>query len=253
MGLFVALILVFLQPFDTYTHQTPYKNLKLSGYFLPVAIAVLLLHIPENILYRQLKRQWKVRNEVLSILLLLAITSILTYFHLALVVNENIPSVHGYFEYTQFFALPFAVVLVPFFLYLRARLGKITVEVKVSGGKQETRVAIQGDNQGEEVVLLPSEFVYAKSMQNYVEVFFLREGRLEKAVLRLTLRGLLAQLSTAWQVHRSYLINLQYADHVEGNARKRQVVLKEVETSVPVSQKHYESLQKHLQTHPKTS
>ena len=65
-------------------------------------------------------------------------------------------------------------------------------------------------------------------------------------MIRSTLSNLAKQLPNAWQVHRSYLVNLDFLKSVEGNARKRFLTLTIIEEDIPVSQKYYDALKNKL-------
>ncbi len=65
-------------------------------------------------------------------------------------------------------------------------------------------------------------------------------------MLRITLTQLKEQLPNAQRVHRSYLVNLNMAEKIEGNARKRLLSLKNIPEPIPLSQKYYRTVKNSL-------
>tara|TARA_Y100001933_G_scaffold262419_1_gene319834 strand:- start:11254 stop:11499 length:246 start_codon:yes stop_codon:yes gene_type:complete len=79
-----------------------------------------------------------------------------------------------------------------------------------------------------------------------VDVYYKTEIGIEQKTFRNTLSNIMKQLPKAWQVHRSYLVNLDYLTSLEGNARKRFMRISETEETIPISQVYYEALHKRL-------
>lgn len=81
-------------------------------------------------------------------------------------------------------------------------------------------------------------FLYARSDKNYVEFFLSSEEDSEKLLKRMTIKELdrqLASLKKLFRCHRSYLVNLEKIQGVEGNAQGYRLKLRGSEHRVPVS------------------
>jgi hypothetical protein len=65
------------------------------------------------------------------------------------------------------------------------------------------------------------DFIFAKSMDNYCEVYFYKDKIAKKEIIRITLRKLAEQLKGAniHRCHRSYLVNFDKILSKEGNAQ----------------------------------
>ncbi|MEO9549354.1 MAG: LytTR family DNA-binding domain-containing protein [Maribacter dokdonensis] len=103
-----------------------------------------------------------------------------------------------------------------------------------------------GNNKSETLTICEADFIYAKAQQNYVDVFYKTDNGMQQETFRNTLSNIMKQLPKAWQVHRSYLVNLDYLESVEGNARKRYIRISTTEETIPISQIYYKALSKRL-------
>ena len=141
--------------------------------------------------------------------------------------------------------MPYAVFTVPLWVYLRAYWGEIAQQNNPHNKQKIIR--LKGNNKDEILEIYTSSFVYAQAQQNYVEIYYLNNQKeLQKTILRLTLSELQKQLPRAWQIHRSFVVNLDYFQALQGNARKRMMELKYVSEALPLSQKYYPDLAKFL-------
>jgi len=100
-------------------------------------------------------------------------------------------------------------------------------------------IEIRGESASEKLTLSSDDFLFARASGNYVDVFYRKEGSIEKEVMRITLTSLMDQLKegSKWifQTHRSYVVNLVLVVNVEGNAQGYTLTLEDTEEKVPVS------------------
>ena len=242
-------ILIFLQPFDTYSTDLPYKNLKLAGYAIPILISILGIHIFENTWFAKTSK-WTVLNEVLFMTIGTITITVLSFIYLNSIVNPTALPWSEFFPWFRVFGLPFAPIFLLLWCYLRFRFGKI--ELIKSSTKQTKTVRIEGTNANESLELDWSKFIIAKAQSNYIEIFFINEEhqKTSKTIIRSTLSKVLGQLPDAIQIHRSYIINLDQLVKLEGNVRKGWCYLKGIEEAVPVSPKHFKAIKDSFQNHP---
>ncbi|NME67298.1 LytTR family DNA-binding domain-containing protein [Flammeovirga aprica] len=248
LSVFISIILIFLQPFDTYTYNAPYKNLKLAGYSLCVIIPLLSIHAIEKIWYKKHGQKWTLLNELLVLTFGFFFINLLCYLYNCYVMNSVQPTLAGLFYWNIYYGLPFACIFITFWAYLRFRFGQILMsEEKI----ENKLISIEGANANEQIQFEWDEFVMAKSQSNYIDIFlYTKNGEQQKFTLRSTLSKLFDQLPMATQVHRSFLINTVFISELKGNTRKGAAVLNHVEMEVPVSPKYFSALKKELQFHP---
>lgn len=247
VGLVLSAILVFLQPFDTYQQELPYKNLKLWGYGVCILVPVLLLHIPEKIWYTKQQHKWYLLNEIISLTVGFIGIMVCCYGYNTLVVNSLPLRWDGFIDWCLSFGIPFIPFLMPVWLFLRHRFSRIEIQTPPP---QKALIRIEGQNQDEVVTFTAQDFIMAHVQSNYVALYVLENGVLTKHLLRSTLSALVDQIPSALQVHRSYLINILYVDKIQGNTRKGSVTLTHITEPVPVSPKHFAALKKELQFRP---
>ncbi len=244
LGLVLSLLMILLQPFDTYQYQSPYKNLELLGYAPCIMFCILLLVAVENWLFLRQGQKWQIWNEALVILLggLLMMTA--SHIYNVLAISGGMPSLRSWWLFIQGFGLPFFIFLAPIWAVVRQKLKAPPAQATPTS---ENLLLIKGQNKGEELQLIANNFLYAKAQQNYMEIHYWDESTVpQKQIFRLTLAQLQQQIPGAQQIHRSYLINPIHAGNITGNARKRFVVLNTEQVSLPVSPKYYEALKKQL-------
>ncbi len=96
------------------------------------------------------------------------------------------------------------------------------------------------DNSSDALIFTPEQFLFAQAMQNYVEVVLLKDGQIERHLIRSTLstlaRAMRQQSEQILQSHRSFLLNIAKVTKVEGNAQGLKLALDGLaDQRVPVS------------------
>ncbi len=247
VGAILPLLLILLEPFDN-SNQFDYKYALLSGYALCISIPILSLHALENYVYKKQGNRWFVVNECLYITITLFVIFIFSFFyHFYIVGGDSVLDTTALWGFVKSFCLPFTPFIVPLWIYLRSNFGIIEVpNQEIKSIKKDRIITITGENKSETMTINESDFIYAHSQQNYVDVYYTTKEEVVQKMFRSTLANMMKQLPNAWQVHRSYLVNLDYLQTVEGNARKRFMTISKTEKNIPISQKYYIALQKRL-------
>ena len=111
----------------------------------------------------------------------------------------------------------------------------------------EAQLHFPSDNQGEEISIVAGDFLYARSADNYVEVYYQSSTRIERAIIRTTLKKLEDRFSDhpfLQRVHKSSFVNLHNVTRITGNAQGYMLWFDEVEEPVRVSRSF--NLKQHL-------
>lgn len=249
LGLFILLIMVFLQPFDTFKSQPDYKALKLAGYALTVFIPIVVSHFIELLACRRNNYKWSIVNEISYLAFIIISISIASYVYHAYIFSDASITLKVFGSFFVFYCLPFCTVFIPFLSFLRFTFGKVIIIDEAN--KNDKTIQVAGENKDENITIKMSQFIYAEACQNYVDIHYLNDDKnVERKVVRSTFRSVVDQVSDAYQVHRSFLVNLDYLDKVSGNSRKRFIQLKGVDADIPVSKKYHQSIAEHLQIQP---
>jgi len=112
---------------------------------------------------------------------------------------------------------------------------------------QNEFIEIASETGNEKIQLLLSNLIYIKSSDNYTEVYYNDNGKTSKKILRTTLGSIENSLKSEYlfRIHRSYIVNLLKIDKLTGNSNKSDVLLKNIESSFPISRgKRKELLEK---------
>jgi len=99
-------------------------------------------------------------------------------------------------------------------------------------------IVLTSENGRDRLLLAAKQLRYVESVGNYVAVYWLNAGVVQKTVLRATLKDvamLLIPYPAFFRCHRAFLINLTAVTHTDGNARGYQLTLTDVPTTIPVS------------------
>jgi hypothetical protein len=114
-------------------------------------------------------------------------------------------------------------------------------------------IQLTGGNSGELLSMSANDLLYIQAADNYVEVHHHSEGRVERSILRGTLKQMEGQLSgkgNIFRCHKSYLVNLDHVVRVSGNAQGFRLHLAPGDEGVPVSRQHNATIRQRLTVGP---
>jgi len=96
--------------------------------------------------------------------------------------------------------------------------------------------------------IMKSEILYVESLDNYVSVYFLTEGKLQRKLLRNSLKNLEKMLCEKGFIrcHRSFLVNRQNIEVVNREAGRTIIKMKGSDTLINVSRKYSPLFSGHL-------
>jgi len=247
LALAVVFILIFLQPFDTYQTDMPFKNLKLLGYSVCIIMPVMFLHTFEELWYKRNKSKWFLYQEIIILFFGFILISIASFFYNAIVVNDINVEYNYILTWSLNFGLPFVPVFIPLWAYLRFRFSTVEIRPKEKNGEKVVSIAV---NNQQSIQFKENDFLFAQSQANYVDVYFLDGTGLRREMIRFTISGLIDIIPSALQIHRSYLVNPSQIKEISGNTRKGNVKINHFEEEIPISPKHFTAVKNLLQSRP---
>ncbi|MDR2269290.1 MAG: LytTR family transcriptional regulator [Sphingobacterium sp.] len=229
LGISCYLFLIIFQPFGTYNFEDSSKYLLLAGYGVIFAFSYLLAS-----LLLSSGRQWTLKKEYLRMLLVYISATILNFLYNSFVVS-HVPVQWINLMYMGFYTLSLHVPigLIYFLAVLKTNSDKPFVSIEDQDTPiQPTLLDSQGvisENHKHVTIVSGSQclqfgkqdFIFAKSMDNYCEVYFCEGKITKKEIVRITLGKLADQLmeSNIHRCHRSYLVNFDKILTKEGNAQ----------------------------------
>ncbi len=246
-GLFVILFLIIFTPFGITFHSV-------NVYFFIAGFGIIAVVINE-IIYFIVERipdnkNWKMYQTLPVNFITLSLISVVNWIYFKALGKD----VFGPFPQSllDFFIYTYAIGAFPtlFFIFFN-NPGKnnqrasqehdknhLPPAIQVNTDPSEVYLTIHGDGNKEHYRCRENELLYVKAEGNYVSVFFLKEKKPEKMLIRSSLKRIEEQLSQFPDIvrcHRSYIINTLYVSSIVGNARGRSAKLFHTDKTIPLS------------------
>lgn len=256
IGIFCFLFLYIFEPFGLYNLSGLYK-LKIISLYVFSGLLISLVHLfwLQDIIIKI----YNLRNTILWISWITFLTSISSS-----VIND-IAFNHGHFSFLSFIVflgIIFGITIFPILvLILWHYVHTLKKQIKVSGQlnkkiqEKEKKpdsseiIIFESKNKKENISLLTFNFLYIKSADNYIDVYYKEGKSIKHNLLRNTLNEVEKKLKrnkSIQRCHMSYIVNICVIDSVLGNASGYKLKLKNTEVLIPVSRKYKEDLFKLL-------
>ena len=214
------------------------KFLRLSSYGLIAALVLLFTQFPLRVLFRI--RHFKFSTYILWLLIEIIIISLVyTFLYGNPRGNLLIEFVYS-LKYTLlgiFLPYSFALLLI----YYKNHRAEIEV-LKARIGKQPgSRLTGFRDDKGKiQFSVLTSDILLLESTDNYVSVFYLLNGQVQRKLLRNTLKIMEEELKpqSVIRCHRSFMVNTLNIEFAQKEGKSLLLKIKHYKTFIPVSQKY---------------
>jgi hypothetical protein len=275
IGCFVAFFLIVFQPFGLSIWQTDYKILKLLGFgFVSFICPLIFRFISTSIFKKQNPEEtWTVWKETLGLLLVLVFIAFgnLCYGNLIRISHVNFQELLLALMATFLLGLfPItANVLLKYnrFVTLNQKdaelmeaevidfQNRVEVESPIIKENQvdlkEDLLILIAENDKDRFELKPEELLFIESADNYSNIVFYRNNKVNKQLLRGSLKRIESQITFPFIVrcHRSYIVNLKMINHIKGNAQGYRIDFKvELKDTIPVSRNYSKALFERLES-----
>ncbi|MDX2302754.1 MAG: LytTR family transcriptional regulator DNA-binding domain-containing protein [Microscillaceae bacterium] len=251
-GIFVALFLIYFQPFSSPIYQFPNGIWILAGVGVVVSMVLYLSETIFPFLFPQFFsiENWRVIHQIVfSLLLLLLICVGLTLYFLTI---GMMPAFGGIVRYVfSIGAFPtFLYVLIDESLLLKQKLNAQNLsQINPKENASVKQLLLEGTGNKEKLCLQASQLLYAASSGSYVQVFWLKEDVMQNTLLRQTIKNIEFQGSDFPEIkkcHRGYIVNLYQVQEVKGNANGLLLSLKNTKQKIPVSRQFVKEIQERL-------
>ena len=246
-GMCYFFIAVF-QPFGTYNFSPTNKYLLLLpygglGFFSFLCWDLLLPHKPN---------QWSAKREIKLGFAVLLSCSIGSYWYNSQILYSHSISFFGWLEmffYTLLIGLPILVLhsLIQYAWYSERVKREIPNKVDLPRLEEDV-ISIKTDLVQEVYQLKMEDFICAQSEGNYCTVYYVVEGMVKRQLMRLPLKKLKDQLpwATIQYCHRSYLVNIDFAIEIRGNAQGGKMYLNYMNQPIPVSRTYFQGVKEQV-------
>ena len=246
---------------------TPFNLSKLNQYLLEYVIGIssivtgvlLFLFFLLPFVFKRFFKQetWTIGRNIIFIIIGLLTSSFCTWLY-----NYKIKGSFGLealslgrFVYYTFIVGLFPSIIVIFFNEKWARKRKIKkvqelLLLKNSiNDKKDSELIFTSENHNEVLKITINNLVYVTSQANYACFFINEDNVLKEYILRTTLKKVASKLvnyTEFYRCHKSYLINANYVNNLEGNARGYQLLLSISNIKIPVSRSFPKELLKNI-------
>ena len=157
----------------------------------------------------------------------------------------------------------FLVVLIPTGIiitiyntfYLKKRI-KVINKINSDLTNYQCKIPVKSDltltssNLREVLNMDSNSLVYIASADNYVELFWVENGRIRKTLLRKTLSKIETEIKRKWQhivrCHNRYIVNINQIKSISGNSGGYRIILNGIDRPIPISRKYSNSFFKQL-------
>ena len=245
-------ILTFLylfKPFDINSLKSVEQFYLIGGLFIVIflALSINLLVIPSIFPKLFTFSPWTIRKEIIwNLWILLTITTgnFLCYHFLDIL----------QFDFQVILQI-ILVAVVPISILIsinQDRLIRSNLKTAIELNKKlqekklntEKMIFFQSDYQKDSLSIPASSIILIKSAGNYIEVHWSEKDSSQNKMIRSSLKKsseILKDFSFIFQCHRSFIININYLEKIEGSYQGYKLFLKLIDFPIPVSQKYVDN------------
>ncbi len=249
-GLFVAFVLIIMEPFGISNFNVEHKNLYLALYGLVTTISGLILRL---VIFKSFpgffkETRWTILKEIGSIMLLISLISfgniLLTFVlfewqfsWLAVLKMFLMVMVIGLFPSTL-------GVMLNYIIQLKKHSKTFQVHKPTIETAPTSIIKLIAENEKDIFTVHASHLLYIESAENYCSIHYLDGETIKKELIRSSLSRLEHQLAskTIVRTHRSYVANLGLVKSITGNAQGYKLHFEANEQFVPLARKYYDVL-----------
>lgn len=135
--------------------------------------------------------------------------------------------------------LPYSFALLIIY-YKNQRAEILELKNKVNQPKEKQLLSFKDEYGKIKFSLKSTDLLLLESTDNYVSVYFLSGGKVQRKLVRNTLKNMENALKDYGIIrcHRSYMVNTRNIEFAQKNGKKLLIQLKEMEKDIPVSEKY---------------
>ncbi len=261
IAVFTFLICLILKPFEL--RMYPFWQLLLVSILNALLVFFSLTFSQLVFSYfnsSQNEENWTILKEIFTFFWHLLVLGIFAYL-INWVLDPTKSNISAWFTYSfvrpllgAVFILPLVIFLKRFFILQKDNrdLKKISSIIKEKRKKEEFQkqnIELISNDKQENLSLNIENILFFKSSENYVEVNYFIDSKLESVLLRNTLKNINKKIKPYdcfFQCHRSYIINLNKVDSFSGNSKGYLVSFENFPLKVPVARSLIEAFKNRL-------
>lgn len=246
--LLIGIILIFstfflnlFEPFNIgrwYSDSGIIQFLRLSSYGFVVALVFLFTQFPLRKLFKIY--EFKIKSYLLWLVIEISLISLVYIFLYGNPIGNFFNDFVYSLKYTLlgiFLPYSFASLII---YYKNQRVEIKQLKYKISQPTEKRLIAFKDENEKIKFSVLGKDLLMLESTDNYVSVHYILDNKVQRKLLRNTLKNLEESLKekSIIRCHRSFMVNLQNVEFVQKEGKKLNLKVKLMGNGIPVSQKY---------------
>ncbi|WP_298516130.1 LytTR family DNA-binding domain-containing protein [uncultured Kordia sp.] len=226
LSIWIFLFAFFIRPFEHGRMDFKVWMTVSLGFSILAFICYGIISIFQKVVYQQ-KTKWSIEFEILTLILFFIIYTIVTYIFYR---SSLVKGIYDFSTFLREIILNSILILTPILILVR------TYAIKLIPVKDDS-ITIKGENKLDILKIKQSDLICISNSQNYVEIFYLEQGKLKSKLIRSSLKKLQADFDFLLQTHRSHLLN---PTHFKSWKDSSTILLTQME--LPVSKNYKEQV-----------
>jgi len=239
--IFSTLFLNVFEPFNIgrwYSDSGIIQFLRLSSYGFVGALVFLFTQFPLRKIFKQ--QYFKIKTYLVWLVIEISLISLVYIFLYGNPIGNFFNDFIYSIKYTLLgICLPYSfTVLIIYYKNQRAEIKEL--QTKISHPAKKQMISFRDENDKIKFSVLSKDLLFLESTDNYVSVYFVLENKVQRKLLRNTLKNIEESLkeSSTIRCHRSFMVNTQNVKFVQKDGKKLILKVNLYEKNIPVSQKY---------------
>ena len=238
---FSVIFLNVYEPFNIgrwYSDSGFIKFLRLSSYGFVIAVVFLFTQFPLRKLFH--KQEFDIKSYLLWLVIEFTLINLFYIFLYGNPIGNFVNDMVFSMKYTLMSIwLPYSfAILIVYYKNHRAEIDSLKTKVKRPAEKK--LIVFKDENDKIKFSVLAKDLLMLESTDNYVSVFYILENKVQRKLLRNTLKNLEEMLkdNEIVRCHRSFMVNPDNVEFMQKNGKKLNIKIKQLEKTIPVSEKY---------------
>lgn len=238
---FSVIFLNLFEPFNIgrwYSDIGIIKFLRLSSYGFVIAIVFLFTQFPLRKFFNL--AEFKFKTYLLWLIIEIALINLVYIILYGNPIGNFVNDLGFSLKYTLmsiWLPYSFAILIV----YYKNQRNEIESLKTTANKPAEKRLIVFKDENGKiKFSVLAKDLLLLESTDNYVSVFYVQQNKVQRKLLRNTLKNLEEMLkeNAILRCHRSFMVNPANVEFMQKEGKKLNIKIKHFDKSIPVSEKY---------------